>query len=335
MSKIKEFFWFCAGTNRSLLKRCPTEASKFTGIGAAVFFTGVLAALSGGYAMHTVFDNYYLTIAFALLWGAIIFNLDRFIVSTMRKRKEWYKEWVMASPRVLLAVVLAIVISKPLELRIFSNEIDRKLVTLEEGIYQREISDVEQRYLTQLSTIQNQITALKGEIENKASRRDKLKRIAQEEADGTGGSMKRDAGPIYQIKKKDAEQAQLELEQTELSNHNLIAAKQSEWDQLFNEKRSEIQALKRNPWDGMAAQLEALHVLTQESKAMNAANVFIIFLFILLECTPVFVKLMAPRGPYDGLLEIREHFFKNHNLEKIAEMDHALEEKLKYFANGA
>jgi hypothetical protein len=85
----------------------------------------------------------------------------------------------------------------------------------------------------------------------------------------------------------------------------------------------------------MAAQLEALHVLTQESKAMNTANVFIIFLFILLECTPVLVKLMAPRGPYDELLEIREHFFKNHNLEKIAEMDHAMEEKLNYFANRA
>ena len=300
-----------------------------------MFFTGVLAALSGGYAMHTVFDNNYLTVAFALLWGAIIFNLDRFIVSTMRKRKEWYKEWVLASPRILLAVVLAIVISKPLELRIFSSEIDRKLVTLEEGIYQNEISDVEQRYLTQLGTIQTQITELKNEIEVKATRRDELRKIAQEEADGTGGSMKRDAGPIYRIKKKDADEAQLELEQTELNNRNLIASKQSEWDQLFNEKQTEIQALKRNPWNGMAAQLEALHVLTQESKAMNAANVFIIFLFILLECTPVLVKLMAPRGPYDELLEVREHFFKNHNLEKIAAMNHATAEQLKYYSNGA
>jgi hypothetical protein len=335
MSKIKEFFWFCAGANISLLKRCPTEASKFTGIGAAVFFTGVLAALSGGYAMHTVFDNYFLTVAFALLWGAIIFNLDRFIVSTMRKRKAWYKEWVLASPRILLAVVLAIVISKPLELRIFSSEIDRKLVTLEEGIYQNQISDLEQRYIGQLGTIQNQISVLKKEIETKASRRDELKRLAQEGADGTGGSMKRDAGPIYQIKEKDADQAQLELEQTEINNRNLIATKQTEWDQLFNEKQTEIQALKRNPWDGMAAKLEALHVLGQESKAINTANVFIIFLFILLECTPVLVKLMAPRGPYDELLEIREHFFKNHNIEKLAAMDHTTAEQLKYYSNGA
>ena len=51
----------------------------------------------------------------------------------------------------------------------------------------------------------------------------------------------------------------------------------------------------------------------------------------MLECAPILVKLIAPRGPYDDLLEIREHFYKNHNLEKIAEMDHTTYNKLKYF----
>ncbi len=333
MSSLKEFFWFCAGANRSILKRCPTEASKFTGIGATVFFTGLLAALSGGYAFHTIFENYYWSVAFGLLWGAIIFNLDRFIVSTMKKRKQWYKEWILASPRILLAVMLAIVISKPLELRIFSKEIDRKLVSLEETIYQKEISEVEKRYTAQLGTIQTQINTLKQEIADKAASRDELKRIAQQEADGTGGSLKRDAGPIYQIKKQDADQAQLELTRAEARNNPLIATKLNEWDRLFDQKQQEVAGLNRYPWDGMAARLEALRVLGQENKAIYTANLFIIFLFIMLECTPVLVKLMAPRGPYDELLDIREHFFKNHNLEKIAALDHATYEQLKYYSN--
>lgn len=83
----------------------------------------------------------------------------------------------------------------------------------------------------------------------------------------------------------------------------------------------------------MAAQLEALRILGEENKAIFIANIFIIFLFILLECTPILVKLMAPRGPYDELLEIREHFFKNHNLERIAALDHETYEKLKYYTN--
>ncbi len=332
MSSLKEFLWFCAGANRSILKRCPTESSKFTGIGAAVFFTGVLAALSGGYAFHTVFENYYWSIAFGLLWGLVIFNLDRFIVSTMRKRKEWYKEWILASPRILLAVMLAIVISKPLELRVFKTETDRKLVTLEESIYQREIADVEKRYTEQLGTIQSQINVLKTEISDKASTRDELKRIAQREADGTGGSMKRNAGPIYQIKKLDADQAQLEYESAENRNLPLIAEKQREWNALFEKKQVEVAGLQRNPWDGIAARLEALRVLGEENKAIAIANVFIILLFVFLECAPVLVKLMSSRGPYDELLEIREHFFKNHNLEKIAAMDRATYEQLKYYS---
>jgi len=333
MQSLKHFFWFCAGANRSLLNRCPTETSKFTGIGAAVFFTGILAAFSGGYAFYTVFDNVWWALGFALLWGTIIFNLDRFIVSTMRKRNDWLKEIFIASPRILLAVMLAIVISKPLELKIFEKEIDRKLVILEEQIFQKEIGEIESRYTDQLNAIEGQVTALKSEINQLAVKRDDLMRTAQQEADGTGGSMKRSAGLIYQLKKADADQAQLELNALKNRNEPLIVSKQAEWDALFAARQAEVAGLKKNPWDGMAARLEALRIIGEENKGIYMANLFIIALFILLECTPVLVKLISPRGPYDELLEIREHFFKNHNLEKLAEMDHATYEKLKYYSS--
>lgn len=334
MKSLKEFFWFCAGANVSLLKRCPTDASKYTGMGAAVFFTGVLAALSGGYAFFTVFDNVYWAVVFALLWGTIIFNLDRFIVSTMRKKKgEWYKEVFIASPRILLAVMLAIVISKPLELKIFSKEIDRKLVLLEEQIYQKEISEVEKRYEDQGLQLQSQVTALKGEIEEKTSKRDELYEIARKEADGTGGSMQRNAGPIYQLKKADADKSQQELENISQQNLPIISDKEKQYAELIAAKNTELENIKRNPWNGMAAQLEALRILGEENKAIYIANIFILLLFIMLECTPIIAKLIAGRGPYDELLEIREHYYKNHNLEKVAEMDHSTYEKLKYYSN--
>lgn len=334
MKSLKEFFWFCAGANISLLKRCPTDASKYTGMGAAVFFTGVLASLSGGYAFFTVFENTFWALAFALLWGVIIFNLDRFIVSTMRKKKGgWAKEIFIASPRILLAVMLAIVISKPLELKIFSKEIDRKLVILEEGIFQNEISAIESRYQNQGQALQSQIMLLKGEITDKTSTRDVLAAAARSEADGTGGSMQRAAGPIYQLKKADADQAQKELFATQTRNVPVIQQKEQQYAEMIATKDAELAQIKRNPWNGMAAQLEALRILGEENRAIFVANVFIMLLFIMLECTPIIVKLIAPRGPYDELLEIREHFYKNHNLEKIAEMDHGTFEKLKLYSN--
>ena len=330
MNTVKQFFWFCSGANISLLKRCPTEASKFTGIGATVFFTGILSSLSGGYAFYTIFENAWWSAAFGLLWGCIIFNLDRFIVSTMKKsRKGKGQELLMASPRILLAVMLAIVISKPLELKIFSKEIDRKLVLLEEDIYQREIASIDQRFIDQTQLLQGQIAALNADIEAKRTKRDELATIARQEADGTGGSMKRNAGPIYQIKKADADQAQAELNASIQNNQPQIERLQMELADLNKQKATELSAIKRNPWDGMAAQLEALRQISLENRAIYFANIFIIALFIMLECSPVIVKIMAARGPYDELLEVREHFFKNHNLEKIAQMDYETRERLK------
>lgn len=91
----------------------------------------------------------------------------------------------------------------------------------------------------------------------------------------------------------------------------------------------ELAGIKRNQWDGTAAQLEALRQISLENRVIYLANLFIIALFIMLECSPVIVKILASRGPYDDLLEIREHFFKNHNLEKIAMMDFETQERLK------
>lgn len=334
MKNLKEFFWFCSGANRSLLNRCPTESSKFTGIGAAVLFTGLLAALSGGYAIYTVFENPWWASAFGLLWGAIIFNLDRFIVSTMRNKegKKWLA-FAQASPRLLLAVLLAIVISKPLELRIFQKEIDRKLVILEEQIYQKEIEKIDLRYRQQIELGKADLYTWEKELNDKAAERNALYTEARKEADGTGGSRQRNAGPIYQLKKADADRAQEELSQLGERLLPLITSKQQVIDSLEQAKSAEFMAIKRNPWDGLAARLEALNVLTRENKGIAIANLFIILLFIMLECAPILVKLIAPLGPYDKLLDLREHYFRNYHLEKTAQMDHETYEKLKYFSN--
>ena len=57
MNSITRFFWFCSGANFAILKRTPTESNKYVGIGATVFFTGVLAALAAGYALFSVFQK--------------------------------------------------------------------------------------------------------------------------------------------------------------------------------------------------------------------------------------------------------------------------------------
>src|SRR5882672_3379265 len=84
-STNRHFMWWCAGAHEDLLKDYPSEHSKYVGLGGVILATFVLASLSAGYAIYSVFDNIWWAISFAFIWGLIIFNFDRFLVSTMRK----------------------------------------------------------------------------------------------------------------------------------------------------------------------------------------------------------------------------------------------------------
>ena len=118
----KLFFWWCAGAHRETLEKVPTEHHKYVGIGFTVFITGVLATLAGGFAMYSLSSYKLLVAVFALIWGVMIFNLDRFIVSSLSRKNRW-----SVVPRILLAAVIAITISKPLEIQIFRNQVDFEL----------------------------------------------------------------------------------------------------------------------------------------------------------------------------------------------------------------
>src|SRR5579859_3485791 len=119
------FLWWCAGAHQQLLKEYPSEHTKYAGLGGVILATFALASLSAGYSIYSVFNNWLWAVAFAILWGLIIFNFDRFLVSTMRKYGvSQRKQLWMAAPRLALALLIGFTIARPLELKIFEKEID-------------------------------------------------------------------------------------------------------------------------------------------------------------------------------------------------------------------
>ena len=96
---LKRFFILCSGADKNLIATCSDgEQNKYAGIGATVFFTAVMAVIASSYALYTVFDNIYTATFFGLVWGLLIFNLDRFIVSTIRKRDRFWSEFCRQHP---------------------------------------------------------------------------------------------------------------------------------------------------------------------------------------------------------------------------------------------
>lgn len=125
---IEKLLAISSGASLDILRECPrTEIIKHAGIGGTILLTSLLALISGSYALFSVFKSYPAAILFGLVWALMIFNLDRLIVSSMRKRGVWLQQIKMATPRILLAIIIAIVISKPLEVRLLETRINKVL----------------------------------------------------------------------------------------------------------------------------------------------------------------------------------------------------------------
>jgi hypothetical protein len=318
MQKITSFFLLASGADLKMLEQCPSEKTKYAGIGATIFFTGLFAAMAAAYALFTVFDSYVVAILLGLVWGLMIFNLDRYIVSSMRKEGRPSKELFTALPRVVLAVVISIVIAKPLELKVFAKEIGPELVIMEQQVFARQEAEVNKRHEATLIQLRQDIQNLKSEITAKAAQRDAMMLAAQQEADGTGGSKRRNLGPIYKVKKSDADKAEAEFKELVLVNSQKIQALEMRLAEAQRAMSSEIAAIPRARLDGPAARMDALSRLTDQSQAMWWAHVFIIVLFIIIESAPILVKLISRSGPYDSLLHVVEHQFRSREVESIA-----------------
>jgi hypothetical protein len=328
MKKLTRFFLVCSGADSTLLQKCPTETSKYVGMGATIFFTGVFAALAAGYALYTVFDSVWIAGFFGLIWGLMIFNLDRYIVSSMRKEGKFSKELFMASPRIVLAILISIVIAKPLELKIFEKEIAPELIVMEQEAYARQEAQLTSRFQPTQDSIKNQIAALRADIATKAHTRDELVRIAQEEADGTGGSKRRNLGPIYKAKKADADKADAELQQLIAEHSVRISALEKSLAESNTAMTKEMTSMERSRLNGPAARIDALSRLTEKSSAIWWADWFIILLFIAIETSPVLVKLISPKGPFDNLLKIEEHGFVAQEVEEVARKNAEVKERI-------
>lgn len=326
MERLKQFFWLCSGASFSLLKKSPSESSKYAGIGATIFFTGLLAAISGGYALFYVFNSKIFAVIFGLIWGLMIFNLDRYIVLSMRKSEIWYKEWLQGLPRIILAILIAFVISKPLELKIFEKEIATELTVLKQEVLKNQEVSLGQRFATELDSLNKQIGNLNAETENSRVKRDELVELARQEADGTGGSMKRNPGPIYRIKKANADKAQAELDELKQKNDAEIAEIHQRIEQINQEKATYKSNMEDPNLEGISFKLTALGRLGEKYSAIFLANLLIIMLFIVLETAPIVTKLISNAGPYDHLLEAHEHEFKNFKKQKIHQADIKLEQ---------
>jgi hypothetical protein len=255
-SGLQNFFILCSGADKEIIKDCPTEWNKFTGIGATIFLTACLALLSGAYAIHFVFENAIVSILFGLFWAIVIFNLDRYIVLSLRKEKIptqtdikretdpnkkeelksersrlFWNQIYMASPRFIIALIIALTVSKPIELRLFQNRIDKEL----ENTVKTEDSKFDFEETKRIEDFNNQIIGI-----NKQEQADKSAIFA--------------GNPIYQDAKTKIPILEADIknkEQTIIANKKIIDAnryKETRYKTKVDPITKEIEKISYTVW---------------------------------------------------------------------------------------
>jgi hypothetical protein len=303
------FLWWCSGAHQKLLKQFPSEHSKYSGLGAVLLATFVLATISAGYAVYTVFGNWLWTIAFAIIWGLIIFNFDRFLVSTMRKYGvSRRKQIMMALPRIALALLIGVVIARPLEMKIFEKEINVKMTKNLHDKIRLNDSLLAMEYKNQLvnaETERQQLLGRKLAIEDTLHN---LRSAYLQEADGTGGSHQRGIENITRLKQDAFNLARdqfapeiLLLEQNMKSQDSITAVAKASME----DKRKQFEQTAMANM-GFLERNKALADLSAEEGSVMWASLLISMLIILIEIGPVVSKLMMPLGPYDIALAKEE-----------------------------
>jgi hypothetical protein len=125
-SRIQYFLWLVAGSEISVLKKCPNDYNRHANIGLMIIITSLFAGMTAFIAGSTFEkENTTGVVIFAFVWAFLIFSLDRSMVNSIKKDPTQAEKsiWGYFAPRLVLAIILSFFMSIPIEHIVFSEKI--------------------------------------------------------------------------------------------------------------------------------------------------------------------------------------------------------------------
>lgn len=132
-NRFQRILWTISGAEIPILEsdKCRTDHKRFGAVGATIAVTSFIAFLSGTSAAWyftqrgtATTGNIGWAMAFGLVWATLIFCIDRSLVITLKKNPEVKKKFWWLVPllsRAALAMIIAFMVSIPLELVVFED----------------------------------------------------------------------------------------------------------------------------------------------------------------------------------------------------------------------
>lgn len=329
--KVMQWLWRAAGSDGYILKRSTySDQVKYACLGGIVVATGFMAAMAGGYAIYTIFEpkgsaldggthipTAIMSCIFAVIWGLIIFNIDRFIVAATGKgdgtEAITWNEFTNAIPRIIMGLVIAITISKPMEIRMFKSEIDAELHQAQlEKRKQYEIA-TKANYETRFNTIDRDLIKIEHQRGKLLNRLTEVESQYMEEVRIVRPGPK--AAALKDLMNSLAKKLKM-FDNDKKSELDRLITQRLKLEQELDNELSKNQQVA-NGLDGLLERIKLAHEI-----AGFWITFFITLLFVVIELTPIFFKMMLIKSPYD---------FMGDNIKELLRAEEGIQIKYEYY----
>lgn len=178
--ELRYIFWWVAGADRDKMEQCPSDQKRMGAIGMVIVLTTIVALIAGTSAamFFTQKDGASSgkigwSIAFGVLWAVIIFMIDRSLVVTMKKNPtKKHPNLALTGPflfRMLLAFIISLMLSSPLELFIFEGYLKTAKLDFEKEQARIHVEE-QQMEMNQIDTLDAGLRGSMGRNESRISK---------------------------------------------------------------------------------------------------------------------------------------------------------------------
>ena len=261
ISCFTRFLWFVAGADIEMLSLCPLDYKKYEAIGMTILMTSLVGFAAGSSAAWYFTEDALWTLVFGMFWSLLIFSIDRSLVVTLKK--DPYKKSYYVLPLVFrgfLAILVAGIMSIPLELLVFNGFIQNDIENYKSDLLKQQHQDsfdaqqaaeydsksksLDQLLKSESNKKDDIITAIndkRSERQREANMLNHPNTTTYNNAQASANGLQRQLNELYSLSNSDYRRNRIPGLRSQISHQrSVMASERNAWNSKVNARISEL-----------------------------------------------------------------------------------------------
>lgn len=294
VSFFTRFLWFVAGADIEMLSLCPLDHKKYEAIGMTILMTSLVGFAAGSSAAWYFTEDALWTLVFGMFWSLLIFSIDRSLVVTLKK--DPYKKSYYVLPLVFrgfLAILVAGIMSIPLELLVFNGFIQNDIENYKSDLLKQQHQDsfdaqqaaeydsksksLDQLLKSESNKKDDIITAIndkRSERQREANMLNHPNTTTYNNAQASANGLQRQLNELYSLSNSDYRRNRIPGLRSQISHQrSVMASERNAWNSKVNARISELDNEIAQLSDALRVAKETIARTDKEKQRVDSTSV--------------------------------------------------------------